>query len=127
VTRSWGLGTIVLALLVAACGSSGTTPAESTDCVATPQEYAQAWNDRGVRCVAPGLYATLTSDEYLYPSTFWYAWANSSDNLAAYLELRSRYSEPGVPATGVELAFGLQAYVGFPVRNVPDQALSRSR
>jgi hypothetical protein len=80
-------------------------------CIATPQEYLTAWNNRQIRCVSPFLFGTTHTrgSATPYPSGFWYAWAVSSTNLARYLVLRRIYGG-NPPKVGI----GILSYAGFP-------------
>lgn len=110
---------LAIATFVLALAATGTAPSDSmraaaqtkAGCIATPDEYLTAWNNRQVRCVSPFLFGTTHTrgTTTIYPSGFWYAWAGSNTNLERYLVLRRLYGDDP-PKVGI----GILSYAGFP-------------
>jgi hypothetical protein len=90
------------------------------NCIDSPREYQHHWEDRTVKCVDPSLYGTApqTTDRFLYPKAFHYAWATGSTNLEKYLEINCRYDEG-------DAINAIESFIGFPV-NPATQAMSNS-
>ena len=93
----------------------------------TPNEYACAVEKFQVypeNCISPDLYITAYafqgSEKKLYADGFEYAWANSSTNLARYLQMNQKWGQVSDSDFSVaKMVVGIQSYIGFAISGIP--------